>query len=124
MTDALWEGQEAFGKKEGYHKGFLSAYSEEQFDLLEKYTPYPKIWAPYYTLHKILAGLIDLYNLAGIQKAAEIAEGIGDWVYGRLVALAHEQRVRMWSIYIAGEYGGMNESMAELYRITGKKRIS
>lgn len=123
MTDALWECQEAFGKKEGYHKGFLSAYSEEQFDLLEKYTPYPKIWAPYYTLHKILAGLIDLYNLAGIQKAAEIAEGIGDWVYGRLVALAHEQRVRMWSIYIAGEYGGMNESMAELYRITGKKEF-
>lgn len=121
MTDALGECQDAFGRKEGYHKGFLSAYSEEQFDLLEKYTPYPKIWAPYYTLHKILAGLIDLYKLAGIRKAGKIAEGIGDWVYSRLSALTHEQRVKMWSIYIAGEYGGMNESLAELYRITGKK---
>lgn len=123
MTDALGECQDAFGQKEGYHKGFLSAYSEEQFDLLEKYTSYPKIWAPYYTLHKILAGLIDLYKLAGIPKAGKIAEGIGDWVYGRLSVLSHEQRVKMWSIYIAGEYGGMNESMAELYRLTGKKEF-
>lgn len=123
MVDALGECQEVFGQREGYHKGFLSAYSEEQFDLLEKYTPYPKIWAPYYTLHKILAGLIDLYKLAGLRKAGKIAEGIGEWVYGRLSVLTHEQRVKMWSIYIAGEYGGMNESMAELYRITGKKEF-
>lgn len=121
MVDVLKECQDAFEKQEGYHKGFLSAYSEEQFDLLEVYTPYPKIWAPYYTLHKILAGLIDLYNLAGIEKAGVIAQGIGDWVYERLSRLPHEQRVRMWSIYIAGEYGGMNESMAELYRMTGKE---
>lgn len=120
MVDSLKECQDAFAGQEGYHKGFLSAYSEEQFDLLEVYTPYPKIWAPYYTLHKILAGLIDLYNLAGIEKAGTVAQGIGDWVYERLSALPHEQRVHMWSIYIAGEYGGMNESMAELYRMTGK----
>ena len=69
------------------------------------------------------AGLIDLYKLAGIRKAGKIAEGIGEWVYGRLNALTHEQRVKMWSIYIAGEYGGMNESMAELFRITGKKEF-
>lgn len=121
MVDALKECQDAFAAQDGYHPGFLSAYSEEQFDLLEEYTPYPKIWAPYYTLHKILAGLLDLHRLAGIEKAFEIASGIGDWVYARLSRLNHEKRVRMWGIYIAGEYGGMNESMAELYRITGKK---
>ena len=44
---------EASGK---VHKGFLSAYDEEQFDLLEKLTKYPDIWAPYYTLDKIMSG--------------------------------------------------------------------
>lgn len=121
VVDALKECQDAFAAQEGFHPGFLSAYSEEQFDLLEEYTPYPQIWAPYYTLHKILAGLLDLHRLAGMQKALDIAVGIGDWVYARLSRLDHGKRVRMWGIYIAGEYGGMNESMAELYRITGKK---
>jgi len=121
MADALGECQDAFAAQEGYHPGFLSAYSEEQFDLLEKYTPYPKIWAPYYTLHKILAGLLDLYGLAGVERARTVAEGIGDWLYKRLSRLSHEQRVRMWGIYIAGEYGGMNESLASLYLLTGKE---
>ncbi len=121
MAQALKECQAAFAGKEGYHPGFLSAYSEEQFDLLETYMPYPKIWAPYYTLHKILAGLLDLESLAGIKTAGETARAIGDWVYERLSRLSHEKRVKMWSIYIAGEYGGMNESMAELYRRTGKE---
>ena len=122
MADALGECQEAFSAREGYRPGFLSAYSEEQFDLLEAYTPYPKIWAPYYTLHKILAGLLDLYGLAGVERARTVAEGVGDWIYRRLSRLDHERRVRMWGIYIAGEYGGMSESLAELYRLTGRER--
>ncbi len=102
-------------------RGFLSAYSPDQFALLEQFTPYATIWAPYYTLHKILAGLLDCYRLAGSEKALAIAEGIGTWVYRRLSACTQEQRSQMWSMYIAGEYGGFNESMASLYRLTGKK---
>ncbi len=120
MVEVLGECQAAFQEMEGYHPGFLSAYSEEQFDLLEVYTRYPKIWAPYYTLHKIMSGLLDCYQLAGIEKALEIVAKVGDWVHARLSRLTHEQRSRMWSMYIAGEFGGMNETMAELYRITGK----
>lgn len=122
MADALGECQAAFSGREGYHPGFLSAYSEEQFDLLEQYTPYPRIWAPYYTLHKLLAGLLELYRLAGIRRALEIAEGIGGWIYTRLSRLSHERRVKMWGLYIAGEYGGMNEALARLYLLTGKEK--
>ncbi|MBQ9718974.1 MAG: glycoside hydrolase family 127 protein, partial [Clostridia bacterium] len=46
-------------------EGFLSAYSPDQFALLEQFTPYAKIWAPYYTLHKILAGLLEAYERTG-----------------------------------------------------------
>ena len=104
----------------GCAEGFLSAYDEEQFDKLEEYVPYPKIWAPYYTYHKILAGLLDVYELVGDERALELADGMGAWVVRRLGRLSHEKLVRMWSIYIAGEYGGMNDVMARLAEVTGK----
>ncbi|WP_018750644.1 beta-L-arabinofuranosidase domain-containing protein [Paenibacillus sanguinis] len=122
MVAELEKVQAAFAADGRYHYGFLSAYSEEQFDLLEKYTRYPEIWAPYYTLHKILAGLLDSYHKAGIEQALTIADKVGDWVYNRLSVLPHEQLKRMWGLYIAGEFGGINESFAELYTYTQKER--
>lgn len=118
MIDALEECQNCFTENMPDNPGFLSAYTEEQFDLLEEYVPYPKIWAPYYTLHKILAGLLECYESAGIQKALHIAEKLGTWTYHRLRRLPREQLMKMWGMYIAGEFGGMNEVMAELYLLT------
>lgn len=101
-------------------RGYLGAYPPDQFALLEQFTPYATIWAPYYTMHKILAGLIDCYTYAASQTALECACLLGDWVSDRLAATTHEQRSKMWSMYIAGEYGGMNESLSALYVITKK----
>lgn len=120
MIAELDKVQRAFEKDARFHYGFLSGYSEEQFDLLEAHVPYPQIWAPYYTLHKIFAGLLDAYVLAGNLKALEVADKLGDWTFQRLSRLTHEERMEMWGIYIAGEFGGMNESLAELARLTGK----
>lgn len=100
--------------------GYISAYSPDQFALLEQFTPYATIWAPYYTLHKLLAGFIDCYTYTNNTKALAIAEGIGYWTYHRLNSLSKETRDKMWSMYIAGEYGGMNESLARLYVLTKK----
>lgn len=118
MIDALEACQKKFEENVPEKPGFLSAYTEEQFDKLEEYVPYPKIWAPYYTLHKIFAGLLECYKSAGIEKALEVAVKLGKWTYARLNRLPHEQRMKMWSMYIAGEFGGMNEVMAELYALT------
>jgi DUF1680 family protein len=105
-------------------KGFISAYPPDQFIMLEKGAKYGgqqnQVWAPYYTLHKILAGLMDVYEVSGNKKALEIAGGMGDWVYARLSKLPTDTLIKMWNTYIAGEFGGMNEAMARLYRITGK----
>ena len=107
--------------------GFISAYPPDQFIMLEKGATYgtqdTQIWAPYYTLHKILAGLLDTYEVAGNKKALEIAKGMGAWVNARLKALPAETRISMWNRYIAGEYGGMNEVMARLFRLTGDRRF-
>lgn len=110
---------------ENWGKGFISAYPPDQFIMLENGAKYggqkTQIWAPYYTLHKILAGLIDVYEVTGNKKALAVAEGMNDWVYARLSKLPKETLIKMWNTYIAGEYGGMNETSARLYRITGKQ---
>ena len=103
-------------------EGYISAYPPDQFALLEKFTKYNTIWAPYYTLHKITAGLLECYKRVGIGEALDIARGIGGWIYRRLSPLTAEHRKKMWSLYIAGEFGGMNESMARLYDVTGDEK--
>ncbi len=107
-------------------KGFISAYPPDQFIMLENGAKYgtdnSKVWAPYYTLHKILAGLMDIYEVSGNKKALEIAKGMGNWVHARLSQLSTNTLISMWNSYIAGEFGGMNEAMARLYRLTDEQR--
>ncbi|MBN1359164.1 MAG: glycoside hydrolase family 127 protein [Sedimentisphaerales bacterium] len=107
-------------------KGFISGYPPDQFIMLEHGATYGgrnnQIWAPYYTLHKILAGLLDCYEVGGNEKALEIAKGMGLWVYARLKVVPTETRISMWNRYIAGEFGGMNEVMARLYRLTSNRQ--
>ncbi|MFF7651553.1 glycoside hydrolase family 127 protein [Streptomyces sp. NPDC007983] len=123
LVAALGECRQALaehGSPRPSHPGYLAAYPETQFILLESYTTYPTIWAPYYTCHKIMRGLLDAHTLVGNEQALQIASGMGDWVHSRLGHLPKAQLERMWSIYIAGEYGGMNEVMADLYALTGR----
>lgn len=100
-------------------EGFLSGYSPDQFALLEQGAPYGSpnsgIWAPYYTLHKLLAGFLDAYKYTGDTEALEAAKGIGMWATKRLSACTQEELDTMWASYIAGEFGGFNESLAQLY---------
>ncbi len=104
-------------------RGYISAYPPDQFIMLEHGAKYgtddSKVWAPYYTLHKILTGLMDIYEVTDNPKALEVAEGMGNWVYARLSQIPQETLIEMWNTYIAGEFGGMNEVMSRLYRVTG-----
>lgn len=118
--DSEHAGEELWSTNpEEWGEGFLSAYSPDQFALLEKFTKYKSIWAPYYTLHKIVAGLLDCYTRGGNETALDCAKGIASWIADRLAPLSDEHRTKMWSMYIAGEFGGMNESLTALYNITG-----
>jgi len=123
MVNELYICQHEMAKNPDKHApGFLSGYDEEQFDLLEEYTTYPTIWGPYYTLHKIMAGLRDCYIQGENTKAFEILKDIGLWVYNRLSKLSKAQRDKMWAMYIAGEFGGINEVLADLYMLTNDER--
>lgn len=75
-------------------------------------------WVPWYTLHKLFAGLLDAYELAGNDKAKTIAAKLGDWAISVTQNLNDEQ----WQRMLACEQGGMNESLAQLYAITGETK--
>jgi hypothetical protein len=98
---------------QGYHPGYLSAYPEEFFDRVDQREP---VWAPYYTLHKILAGLLDAYELCGNQQALQILEKLAGWLQFRVGRLSLEEM----QISLLMEPGGITEALANLYRITGK----
>lgn len=123
MVESLKKCQEAFSRMEGVGEGFLSGYLPDQFDQLEEYVEYPAIWAPYYTLHKILAGLLDCYTYAEVPEALAVSEQLGLWVWRRLSKIPHQKRTRMWGMYIAGEFGAMNAVMAQLYMLTGREEF-
>jgi len=76
------------------------------------------VWAPWYTLHKILAGLLDMNEYCGSQEALEVARKFGDWVETRTGRLSDEKMQAM----LGNEHGGMNEALANLYARTGDAR--
>ena len=70
------------------------------------------VWAPYYTLHKILAGLLDSYELCGNRQALDVLQRAVGWVQFRMDRLTHEQQQLM----LETEFGGMERSAGEPLR--------
>ncbi len=120
---------------EHYGYGYINAIPAQHCVLIEMYRAYNNeqwVWAPYYSVHKQLAGLIDIANYvddeAIAKKALLIAKDMGLWVWNRMhyrtfVKADGDQaerrarpgnRYEMWNMYIAGEVGGMAESLARL----------
>ncbi|MCK4854595.1 MAG: glycoside hydrolase family 127 protein, partial [Bacteroidales bacterium] len=76
------------------------------------------IWAPYYTQHKIFSGLLYAYYLCGNEKALQISIQFADW----LSAVADDLNDSLVQVMLHCEHGGINESLAELYAITGEEK--
>lgn len=95
--------------------GYLSAFPETLFDNVENKKP---AWVPWYTMDKIISGLTAAYRLAGIDKALDIVTKLGDWVYDRTSKWTKETQ----NTVLAVEYGGMNEALYDLYKITGSEK--
>ncbi|HEX9190269.1 MAG TPA: beta-L-arabinofuranosidase domain-containing protein, partial [Vicinamibacteria bacterium] len=103
--------QQALAAK-GSTTGYLSAFPEEFFDRVEARRG---VWAPYYTLHKILAGLLDLHRATGDRASLEAATGMADWVAARARRLTDAK----WQAMLETEFGGMQDALTELHLTTG-----
>lgn len=98
--------------KNGSHAGYLSAFPESFIDRVENQQP---VWAPWYTLHKIMAGLLDANQLCGNAQALEVLTNMANWVNFRVDSLPEEKM----QASLDAEFGGMNEVLANLYGVTG-----
>ncbi len=77
-----------------------------------------KAWVPLYNIHKIYAGLRDAWLIAHQEEARNILIKLTDWMYDITSALTDEQMQTM----LISEHGGLNETFADVYAITGDER--
>jgi len=103
---------QAAAPSRGYRAGYLSAFPENFFDRLENGQA---VWAPYYTIHKIMAGLLDQYLLAGNTQALAVVTNMAAWVKARTDRLSTSAMQNA----LRTEFGGMPEVLANLYQVTG-----
>lgn len=94
--------------------GYLSAFPIEFFDRLRERQ---EVWAPFYTIHKIMAGLLDTYLYCGNEQALDTVEKMADWVGGYTGPLSYEHMQRV----LGTEFGGMGEVLSNLYAVSGKE---
>ena len=76
------------------------------------------VWAPFYTIHKIMAGMLDMYQLAGNKQALEVLEGMSRWADEWSASKTEEHMQDILNT----EYGGMNEVLYNLAAATGNDR--
>ena len=141
QMQGTWTDFDRYKKEcQKYGYGYLNAIPAQHCALIEMYRAYNNeswVWAPYYSVHKQLAGLIDIATYIDDKttaaKALLIAKDMGLWVWNRLHYRTYVKsdgrqderrakpgnRYEMWNMYIAGEVGGMAESLARLSEMTG-----
>lgn len=95
--------------------GYLGAFPIELFDRLRDRV---KVWAPFYTIHKIMAGHLDMYTLAGNEQALQTVQKMAGWVDGWTTPLSYDHMQRV----LGTEFGGMAEVLCNLYAVTGKRQ--
>jgi uncharacterized protein len=110
MVSGLAECQQKLGSD-----GYLSAFPRSYMDRLAAGT---NVWAPFYTLHKIFAGLVDMHELAGNSRALELAKGMATWTDAWTAARDEAAMQKVLEV----EFGGMNDVLYRLAALTGNPR--
>ena len=97
--------------------GYLSAFPPEFFDRLKARK---QVWAPFYTIHKIMAGMLDMYQHCGNRQALEVLQGMANWTgkWSAPISAEHMQDI------LNTEYGGMNEVLYNLTAATGEDQYA
>ncbi|TMW88862.1 hypothetical protein EJD97_017971 [Solanum chilense] len=113
VVSALSACQETMGS------GYLSAFPSELFDRFEAIKP---VWAPYYTIHKILAGLLDQYMVAGNDQALKMTTWMAEYFYNRVQNVMTKYSIERHWLSLNEETGGMNDVLYKLYSVTGNSK--
>jgi uncharacterized protein len=102
-----------------FGNGYFSVFPEKYFDTLEKQNG--GVWVPYYTYHKIMQGLLDVYLHTGNPKAYKMLEGMASYVNMRMAKLNPEVIRELFYTTEANpgnEAGAMNDVLYKLYLVS------
>lgn len=105
------------GKCQNKESGYLAAIPENHYVKLEKGDT-SGTWVPWYTMHKVMSGLISAYELTENNQALEIAKRLGDWAY----SLTSNWTKEIQETVLGIEYGGMNDCLYRLYSHTKSEK--
>lgn len=108
---------QANNEEAGFTEGYLSGFPESEIDKVEDRS-LDNGNVPFYSIHKTMAGLLDIWRYIGNEQAMEILTNMAAWVDTRTSNLSRDQMQEMMST----EYGGMNDILAQLYRETDDER--
>ncbi|MGO8675351.1 MAG: beta-L-arabinofuranosidase domain-containing protein [Limisphaerales bacterium] len=72
----------------------------------------------WYQIHKLMAGLLEVYAGCDNPQGLEIARKLADWAKRGTDKLTDERMQKMLQV----EHGGINEAFANLYAVTGEER--
>ena len=129
-VDGLEECQDNYAKLRPNSAGYISSFPESVLNGTDGgsgpeggnpgTSKADSVLVPYYNLHKILAGLLDISKNVDdketSQKALDIAEKFGEYLDNRISKLSDKGKL------LRIEYGGMNEALYELYNLTGNEK--
>lgn len=105
--------------------GYLSAFEEEKLDILE-FEENKNVWAPYYTLHKIIQGLVDCHLYLQSSKSLLIAVNLACYIHRRFKKLSFwkiDGILHCTKVNPVNEFGGIGDALYTLYEITGDARM-
>lgn len=104
---------EVLNRCQNKETGYLAAIPESHYEIIENGDT-ADTWVPWYSMHKILAGLVSAYELTENRQALTVASRLGDWVYSRTSKWDDKMQITVLNV----EYGGMNDCLYELYKNT------
>ena len=108
--DSVVQGIRACQRVNG--TGYVSAFPE---GLIDRNIAGQSVWAPWYTLHKVMAGMLAQYTYCHNDTALALVQDFAQWAERKLKGLDEATRRRM----LRNEFGGMPEVWLDLYRLTG-----
>lgn len=108
--------------QKAYGDGYIGALPPRELaslrDLKKGIVNFRNSWVPWYTQHKVLAGLVDAWVLGGSAQARDVALKLADWVDDITKGLTPRQVETMLQV----EHGGMLDTLVQIYALTGERR--
>jgi DUF1680 family protein len=98
--------------------GWLTAFPDGVAPLTDSLAGKEFAGVPWYTTHKVLAGLRDAWIHTGLKNALDVAVAFADWIDRACAEVPDDRFQKM----LDREHGGMNEVLADLSALTGDEK--